>query len=97
MSKKLKAKRPPKTPKERKFVKEYIKTGNATEAASRVYNTNNKDQIVYDGFGGSGSTLIACEQTNRNCYMMELDPNYCDVIRKRYYKFIGKEEEWNLK
>lgn len=49
---------------------------------------------VVDLFGGSGSTLIACEQTNRTCYMMELDPKYCDVIRKRYSKFIGKEESW---
>lgn len=49
---------------------------------------------ILDLFGGSGSTLIACEQTNRICYMMELDPKYCDVIRKRYAKFIGKEESW---
>lgn len=49
---------------------------------------------IIDLFGGSGSTLIACEQTNRTCYMMELDPKYCDVIRKRYAKFIGKENEW---
>lgn len=49
---------------------------------------------VVDLFGGSGSTLIACEQTNRICYMMELDCHYVDVIRKRYAKFIGKEEEW---
>lgn len=50
--------------------------------------------IVLDLFGGSGSTLIACEQTNRICYMMELDPKYVDVIRKRYAKFIGKEDLW---
>jgi DNA modification methylase len=53
-----------------------------------------QDDIVLDLFGGSGSTLIACEQTNRTCYMMELSEKYCDVIRKRYYKFIGKENEW---
>jgi len=41
----------------------------------------------------SGSTLIACEQTDRTCYGMELDPKYVDVIRKRYAKFIG-EEDW---
>ena len=51
------------------------------------------DKVV-DLFGGSGSTLIACEQLNRTCYMMEIDPKYCDVIRKRYAKFIGKEEAW---
>lgn len=57
---------------------------------------DNKDaQKVYDGFGGSGSTLIACEQLGRKCYMMELDPKYCDVIRKRYWKFkTGSEEGW---
>ena len=45
--------------------------------------------------GGSGSTLIACEQLGRKCYMMELDPKYCDVIRKRYWKFVtGSEEGW---
>ena len=49
---------------------------------------------IVDLFGGSGSTLIACEETNRTCYMMELDPKYCDVIRKRYAKIIGKEDEW---
>lgn len=48
------------------------------------------EQKVLDLFGGSGSTLIACEQTNRTCYMMELDPKYCDVIRKRYENFTKK-------
>lgn len=47
--------------------------------------------IVYDGFGGSGSTLIACEKTNRHCRMMELDPKYCDVIVKRWQDFTGKQ------
>jgi DNA modification methylase len=41
---------------------------------------------VLDPFGGSGSTLIACEQTDRICYMMELDPRYASVIVKRYYQ-----------
>ena len=50
-----------------------------------------KKKIVYDGFGGSGSTLIACEQLNRTCYMMELDPKYCDVIIKRWEKFTGEK------
>lgn len=48
-------------------------------------------KVVYDGFGGSGSTLIACEQLNRVCYMMELDPKYCDVIVKRWETLTGKE------
>jgi DNA modification methylase len=56
---------------------------------------DNKDKLnIIDLFGGSGSTLIACEQTKRVCFMMELDPRYVDVIRKRYAKFIGKENEW---
>lgn len=50
-----------------------------------------KDGIVVDIFGGSGSTLIACEQLNRTCYMMELDPKYCDVIIKRWENFTGKK------
>lgn len=53
------------------------------------------NESILDVFGGSGSTLIACEQLGRKCYMMELDPKYCDVIRKRYWKFTtGSEEGW---
>lgn len=48
---------------------------------------------VLDLFGGSGSTLIACEKTNRNCFMMELDPHYCDVITSRWEKYTGKKSE----
>ena len=52
-------------------------------------------ESVLDSFGGTGTTLIACEQLGRKCYMMELDPKYCDVIRKRYWKFVnGSEEGW---
>lgn len=62
--------------------------------ARALKNTRNA-KTVLDLFGGSGSTLIACEQLNRKCYMMELDPKYCDVIRKRYWKFkTGSEEGW---
>lgn len=50
-----------------------------------------KKKIVYDGFGGSGSTLIACEQLNRTCYMMELEPKYCDVIIKRWETLTGEK------
>lgn len=46
---------------------------------------------MLDVFGGSGSTLIACEQLNRKCYMAELDPKYCDVIIKRFEQFAGKK------
>lgn len=51
-----------------------------------------KDLIV-DIYGGSGSSLIACEQLNRNCYMMELDPHYIDVIIQRWENFTGKKAE----
>lgn len=48
-----------------------------------------ENEVIVDLFGGSGSTLIACEQTNRICYMLEIDPKYCDVIRKRYENFVS--------
>jgi hypothetical protein len=47
--------------------------------------------VVLDLFGGSGSTLIACEKTARDCRMMELDPKYCDVIVKRWQDFTGQK------
>lgn len=50
-----------------------------------------KKKFVYDGFGGSGSTLIACEKTGRHCRMMELDEKYVDVIINRWQDFTGKE------
>lgn len=59
--------------------------------ALQIKNSTKKDDIVFDGFGGSGSTLIACEQLNRICYMMELDPKYCDVIIKRYENLTGQK------
>lgn len=52
---------------------------------------NHDAQTVLDLFGGSGSTLIAAEQTNRTCYMMELDPKYCDVIVKRWENLTGEK------
>ena len=52
--------------------------------------SNHKADIVLDVFLGSGSTLIACEKTNRKCYGMELDPHYCDVIIKRWEDYTGK-------
>jgi len=50
-----------------------------------------ESNLVVDLFGGSGSTLIACEQTNRKCYMMELDPHYCQVIIDRWEKLTNME------
>lgn len=55
--------------------------------------SSKKDDIVFDCFGGSGSTLIACEQTGRKCYTCEIDPKYADVIIARYEKFTGDKAE----
>ena len=52
--------------------------------------TTDANHIVLDPFGGSGSTLIACEKTARDCRMMELDPRYCDVIIQRWQNFTGQ-------
>jgi len=56
-----------------------------------ILDTYHKNSVTLDLFGGSGSTLIACEKTNRIAYIMELDPKYCDVIIKRWMQFTGKE------
>lgn len=61
--------------------------GRAIKSSSR------ENEIVLDVFGGSGSTLIACEQLNRVCYMNELDPHWCDVIINRWEQFTGKKAE----
>ena len=52
---------------------------------------SNIEDSVYEPFGGSGSTLIACEKTNRKCFMMEIAPHYCAVILDRWCKYTGKE------
>lgn len=59
--------------------------------ANALLNSSLKGQIILDLFGGSGSTLIACEQLGRKCRMLELSPNYCDVIIERWQKLTGKE------
>lgn len=56
-----------------------------------VKNSSREKENVFDGFGGSGSTLIACEQLNRKAYLMELDPRYIDVIIKRWEDFTGEK------
>jgi|LSQX01.3.fsa_nt_gb site-specific DNA-methyltransferase (adenine-specific) len=61
--------------------------------ARLIKNSSRQEELVLDLFGGSGSTLIACEQLNRTCYMMELDPKYCDVIIKRWEALTGKKAE----
>lgn len=55
--------------------------------------SSKKGDVVLDCFGGSGSTLIACEQLNRKCYMAELDPRYVSVILQRYINFKGSDED----
>ena len=60
----------------------------AEEALDKTTKQNN---LILDLFGGSGSTLIACQKTNRINYSMELDPKYCDVIIKRWQDFTGKQ------
>jgi len=50
-----------------------------------------QEENVLDLFGGSGSTLIACEQTGRRCYVMEIDALYCDVIVQRWEEFTGQK------
>jgi DNA modification methylase len=58
-----------------------------------MQNSSKKGDIILDPFGGSGSTLIASEQTERTCHTMELDPHYCDVIINRWEKFTGQKAE----
>ena len=58
-----------------------------------IANSSMSNSVVLDPFGGSGSTLIACEQTNRICYTIELDEKFCDVIVKRYIEQVGKTDD----
>ena len=60
-----------------------------------IQNSSKRGDVVLDTFGGSGSTLIACEQSGRVCRTMELDPKYCDVIRRRWAEFkFGEGCDW---
>lgn len=58
-----------------------------------IKNSSMSNSIVLDPFGGSGSTLIACDQTNRICYTIELDEKFCDVIVKRYIEQVGSSDD----
>ena len=58
-----------------------------TLCARLIYNSSREGDIVYEPFGGSGSTLIAAEQLNRKCCLIEIDPKYCDIIVRRYKEF----------
>lgn len=86
-------------------VNEFHPTQKPIELPERaISNSSKSNDIVLDLFGGSGSTLIACEKTNRKCFMMELDPHYCDVIVSRWCKYTGQtkikrngeEVTWNV-
>lgn len=61
--------------------------------AKLIQNSSKEGDIILDLFGGSGTTLIACEQLNRKCRMMEYDAHYCDVIIDRWEKFTGNKAE----
>jgi DNA modification methylase len=55
-----------------------------------LLNSSKAGDLVADFFGGSGSTLIACERRNRKARLMEIDPRYADVICRRYQEYVGK-------
>lgn len=61
--------------------------------ARLIKNSTRQEELVLDLFGGSGSTLIACEQINRQCFTMEYDPKYCDAILDRWEKLTGETAE----
>ena len=85
----------------------FLSSENGADARNRVHPTQkpvtllvdiikqwgDKADIIVDLYGGSGSTLIACEQTERKCYMCELDEHYCDVIIQRWENLTGKKAE----
>lgn len=58
-----------------------------------IGNSSKENDIIFDGFGGSGTSLIASEQTKRTCYIMEIKPKFCDVIIKRFEQFTGIKAE----
>jgi site-specific DNA-methyltransferase (adenine-specific) len=61
--------------------------------ARQIKNSSRTGENVLDLFGGSGSTLMACEQLGRRCFMMECDPHYADVIIKRWEDYTGEQAE----
>ena len=58
-----------------------------------IKEVSNEGDIILDLFGGSGSTLIACEKLSRRCFMMEIDEHYCDIIIQRWQNFTGHKAE----
>jgi DNA modification methylase len=73
------------------IIKEHPATFPVQLPAEYIKAMTNEGDSVIEPFGGSGSTLIACEQLNRKCYMAELDPHYVEVIIARWEQFTGKE------
>jgi DNA modification methylase len=75
---------------EQPSLNEYHPTQKPTALAERaIQNSSKPGDLVLDLFGGSGSTLIAAEQTGRTAYLMEISPAYCDVIVRRWEAFTG--------
>ena len=62
-----------------------------SKALLKILQVSSNCDLVYDPFGGSGSTLIACEQIGRNCFVVELDEKYCQVIINRWEKLTGQK------
>ena len=78
--------------------KDDARTGHGTqkplECMKRpILNNTAKNEGVYDPFLGSGTTLIAAEQTTRTCYAMELNPAYCEISARRWEQLTGKKRE----
>ena len=65
-------------------------------AERAILNSTKPNNIIIDFFGGSGSTLLACEKNGRNARIIELDPRYCDVIIKRWEDYTGKKAVLNV-
>lgn len=76
---------------DRSSVNDLPPTQKPVALATRAINNHSCSSVI-DFFGGSGSTLIACEMTERKCFMMELDPKYCDVILTRYMAYTGRDD-----
>lgn len=77
--------------KERQFTGGHATPKPIALCSRAIKSSSREGEIVLDVFGGSGSTLIACEQLNRKCYMCELDPHYCDVIINRWETLTGQK------
>lgn len=71
--------------------KQHVTMKPLTVIAWAIDRAKERANVIVDLFGGSGSTLIACEQLNRTCYMMELDPQYVDVIINRWEQYTGQK------